>query len=200
MIPLVRRRIILAGLVGLLLVADQLSKLIVRNSFALGESVRVLGDFFHLTYIRNAGGAFGITFGHPLVYFLASSIIAVFITISLYRHPDIRRWSVWALTFILAGAIGNLIDRVYLGEVVDFLDCEFFDINLPSFSLWFIRFPGYSMTRWPVFNVADSAVTVGIVLLLLSSWLDPHEASLTSSSPAADVPPTKDPIDHQSLS
>jgi len=192
-----RRRLILAGVVGILLVLDQFSKLAVRNSFSLGESVRVLGDFFRLTYIHNPGGAFGITFGHPLVYFLASSIIAVFIVISLYRHPDIRHWSVWALALILAGALGNLIDRVFLGEVVDFLDCEFFDIHLPPFSFWFIHFPGYSMTRWPVFNVADSAVTVGIVLLLLSGWLDPSAASSSSSCSVKETLPTAEPGKNQ---
>jgi len=189
---------ILAGVVGFVLIADQLSKLAVRKAFALGESIRVLGDFFRLTYIHNAGGAFGISFGHPLVYFLASSIIAAVIAVNLYRHPDIRRWSVWALALVLAGAIGNLIDRVILGEVVDFLDCEFFDINLPSFSFWFVHFRGYSMTRWPVFNIADSSVTVGIILLLLSSWLDPSTASFPSHRPAVETLPTDDPSKDQS--
>lgn len=170
-----RRRLILAGVTGLLIVADQLTKLAVRQNFSLGESVRVLGDFFRLTYIHNAAGAFGITFGHPAVYFIASAVIAILIILSLYRHPHLHHWSVWGLVLVLSGAIGNLIDRLYLGEVVDFLDVEFFDITIRSFSFLFIHFPGYSMTRWPVFNIADSAVSVGIFVLILSSWLDPHQ-------------------------
>lgn len=177
-----RQRIILGCGVGLLIVLDQLTKFFVRQSFSLGESVRVLGDFFRLTYIHNPAGAFGIAFVHPAVYFIASAVIAILISISLYRHPILRSWSVWGLALVLGGAVGNLIDRVLLGEVVDFLDCEFFDITLRAFSFWFIHFPGYTMTRWPIFNVADSAVTVGIVLLILSTWLDPYKPRLPADA------------------
>jgi len=173
--PLYRPRLILACVAGLLIIADQASKLLVRYTFTLGESIAVFGDFFRLTYIHNPAGAFGITFGHPSIYFIASIIIAVLIGINLYRHPLLRLWSVWGLILVLAGAIGNVIDRIYLGEVVDFFDVEFFDISIPSFKLLFIHFPGYSMTRWPVFNIADSAVTVGIGFLLVSAWLDPQK-------------------------
>jgi len=175
--PIRRQRTILACVVGLLIIVDQITKFIVRQSFSLGESVRVLGDFFRLTYIHNAAGAFGISFGHPTIYFVASTIISVLIIINLCRHPNLRRWSVWGLALVLGGAIGNLVDRIYLGEVVDFFDCEFFDITIQPFSFWFIKFPGYSMTRWPIFNIADSAVTVGIVVLLVSAWLDPQGRS-----------------------
>jgi signal peptidase II len=172
-----------------LLVVDQFTKSLVQRSLSLGESVPVLGDFFRLTYIHNAGGAFGITFGHPLVYFLASGVIAIWILAHLYRRPDLDRLWVWGLVLVLSGALGNLIDRVSLGQVVDFLDFEFFDVNLPSFSLLFFRFPGYSLTRWPVFNVADSCVTVGVVALLVSTWLDPPEPEPASAVSAPEIPP-----------
>ena len=83
----------------------------------------------------------------------------------------------------MGGAIGNLIDRIYLGAVIDFLDCEFFDINLPTFKLWFIHFRGYAMTRWPIFNIADSAVTVGICVLILSVWLDGKKKEIVDRVP-----------------
>ncbi len=170
-------------MVGLLIIADQLTKLAVRQSFALGESVPVWGDFFRLTYIHNAAGAFGVAFGHPAVYYVASIVISIFIIHNLYRHPDLRSWSIWGLALVLGGAIGNLIDRIYLGAVIDFLDCEFFDINLPTFKLWFIHFRGYAMTRWPIFNIADSAVTVGICVLILSVWFDGKKKEVAGRVP-----------------
>lgn len=165
-------RLILSGVVGLLLIADQVTKLAIRQTFVLGESIPVWGDFFRLTYIHNAAGAFGVAFGHPAVYYIASILISIFIFYNLYRQPNLRSWSVWGLTLVLAGAIGNLIDRVFIGEVVDFLDFEFFDLDLPTFKFLFIHFRGYTMTRWPIFNIADSAVTVGICVLILSVWLE----------------------------
>ena len=68
----------------------------------------------------------------------------------------------------MGGAIGNLIDRLFSGRVVDFLDVEFFDISIPAFEFLFVNFPGYALTRWPVFNVADSAVTCGMIFI---AWL-----------------------------
>ncbi len=181
---------------GLLIVADQLTKLAVRQSFVLGESIPVLGDFFRLTYIHNAAGAFGVWFGHPAVYGIASSIISLVIIHTIYRRPDLRSWSIWGLTLVLGGAIGNLIDRIYMGEVVDFLDFEFFDLDLPTFKLWFIHFRGYAMTRWPIFNIADSAVTVGICVLILSVWLDPNpEAEKVPETAGQISPPDVDGVE-----
>jgi len=170
----------LGGVAGLLIVADQLTKLAVRQSFALGESVPVCGDFFRLTYIQNVAGAFGVWFGHPAVYYIASIIISLVIIHTIYRRPDLRSWSTWGLTLVLGGAIGNLIDRIAVGQVVDFLDFEFFDLDLPTFKFLFIHFRGYTMTRWPIFNLADSSVFCGIWVLILSMWLDPrHKAEQT---------------------
>ena len=75
----------------------------------------------------------------------------------------------------MGGAIGNLIDRLFAGRVVDFLDVEFFDVSIPAFEFLFVNFPGFSLTRWPVFNIADSAVTCGMILI---AWL-----ILTQKSP-----------------
>ena len=74
----------------------------------------------------------------------------------------------FALALIMGGAIGNLIDRLFAGRVVDFLDVEFFDISIPAFELLFLSFPGFALTRWPVFNIADSAVTCGMILI---AWM-----------------------------
>ena len=75
------------------------------------------------------------------------------------------------LSFILGGAIGNLIDRIAFRKVVDFLDCDIPDIVIPHFEIGFFSFPGYYLPRWPIFNVADMAVTVGILLIFMSLYI-----------------------------
>ena len=114
------------------------------------EPLEVLGPFLRLTYTRNSGVAFGLGAGVPLPYFLFS-IAAVAVILYLFvrqRVAGLPRQI--ALTLILGGAIGNLVDRVRLGEVVDFIEI------------------GYGRWHWPVFNVADSAVSVGVVLFALT--------------------------------
>ena len=107
------------------------------------------GDFFRLTYIHNPGAAFGLNMGSPLLH-TAFSILALGILIYLYRSLAANeRLLRLALSLVLGGAVGNIIDRLYLGEVVDFFDFGLGDL------------------RWPIFNVADSCVTVGVLLLAL---------------------------------
>lgn len=151
--------------VGSIWIADRLTKWLVKKSFSLGESVAVLGNFFQLTYVENKGGAFGIQLGGNAFYFAASIAVIAYILAYLWQHPEDGRLSRISLAMILAGAFGNLYDRALYGSVTDFLDFDFFDI--PPFGLGPVHFPG--LVRWPVFNVADSAVTIGIFLLLFAS-------------------------------
>jgi signal peptidase II len=160
------------------ILVDQITKLLVKG-FSLpwlgvqwtgmpyGASRPLLGETVRLTYIENPGMAFGIDVGGKLffsLFTLAASIAIAYYLFAVRRERFAYRA---ALALILGGAVGNLIDRMFYGvlfgdaalfygKVVDFLDVEFFDIN----------FLGYQLSRWPVFNVADSAVTVGMVLLL----------------------------------
>jgi signal peptidase II len=157
----------------ILVVCDQVTKFLVVSSMDLYESIPVIGDFLRFTYIRNPGGAFGLRWGHVSVYYLAASLVVVWILWHIWREGHTRRLSMWALTLILSGAIGNLIDRVLQGEVVDFIDCEFFDLTVPAFNIGILHHPGLEMDRWPTFNIADSAVTVGVVALLISLFRDP---------------------------
>lgn len=136
-------------IIPLVVALDQASKLIVRGSMTLYQSEPVLGDFFRLTYIHNPGAAFGLNMGSPFLH-TAFSVLALGVLIYLYRSlADNERLSRLALCLVLGGAVGNIIDRLYLGEVVDFFDFGLGDL------------------RWPVFNVADSCVTVGVLLLAL---------------------------------
>jgi signal peptidase II len=159
------QRIMVWAIVLFVVIADQISKYAVKNGMNLYESRKVLGNFFKLTYIENPGMAFGIQFENKILFTLLSIFAAVLVLIYLLRLPDERFLFKISLSLILGGAIGNLMDRILYGRVVDFFDVEFFDISIPSFSFLFVNFQGYSLTRWPVFNIADSAVTCGMILI-----------------------------------
>lgn len=173
-------------------VLDQITKWVVVSTMDLHQTVRIVGDWVCLTYILNPGGAFGVEWGYQGAYFAAAFIVIAWISWHLYRHGRERQLSHWALALILGGAIGNLIDRVLLGQVIDFVDVVFFKMRIPAFDLGFIHHPGYVMDRWPTFNVADSAVTVGVLSLLVTLWYDPvlFRSKSVASSGFPDVDPT----------
>lgn len=161
-----------------IVVVDQMTKLVVKGisipslgieitGYELGSSRSIVGDFLRLTYIENPGMAFGIDIGGKLFFSLFSIAASIAIIFYLYHARNENVWFRFSLSLILGGAIGNLIDRVFYGvffdegplfygKVVDFIDCDFFNIN----------FLGFHMSRWPVFNVADASVTCGVLLLL----------------------------------
>ncbi len=154
--------------VAFIVLLDQISKYIIKSSMYLYESIEFIGNFFRITYIENPGMAFGIQMENKFLFTFLSIAAAVIVLVYLIRLPNERLLFRFSLAMIMGGAIGNLIDRIFFGRVVDFLDVEFFDISIPAFNFLFINFPGYALTRWPVFNVADSAVTCGMILI---SWL-----------------------------
>ena len=137
---------------AILVLADQISKTIVVKTMSLYESIPVIQNFFHFTYITNDGMAFGINF--PFGYYIFTSL-SVLLTLFLFWYLwSVRTHSIvirLGISFIIAGAIGNLIDRIFLGAVIDFLD-----FMIGNF-------------HWYVFNLADSYVTVGMVLVLIDS-------------------------------
>jgi len=146
-------------------VLDQISKYIIKTSMNLYDSFNVLGNFFRITYIENTGMAFGIQMQNKILFTVLSIVAAIIVLVYLIRLPNEKFIFRFSLALIMGGAIGNLIDRIAFGRVVDFLDVEFFDISVPAFNFLFINFPGYAMTRWPVFNIADSSVTIGMFLI-----------------------------------
>ena len=147
--------------------ADQLSKTLIAALLKPGESVQVLGGFFRITFVLNPGGVFGTKLGNQNFYTLVS-ILAIGVTLWFYfkirGKENILRTG---LCFVLGGAVGNLIDRFRFGEVVDFLDFDFFNINLLPRDILFFKFPGFSLDRWPVFNLADSFVLIGMCLVII---------------------------------
>jgi len=149
-------RVRLAALVGAaVLVADQVTKAIVERAMVLHETIPLL-PVFSLTYVRNTGAAFGVFGAAPagirLPLFLLVTVAAAWALISMLRRarPG-QRLLVGALGAILGGAAGNFICRVRYGEVIDFLDAH------------------WGTLHWPAFNVADSAITVGVLIVLLTS-------------------------------
>ena len=160
---------ILVGVtIAVVVILDQISKYVIKSTMYLYESVEFIGDFFKITYIENPGMAFGVQIGNKFWFSFLSIAAVLVVLIYLIRLPNDKHLFRFALALIMGGAIGNLIDRLLVGRVVDFLDVEFFDISIPAFNFLFINFPGYSLTRWPVFNIADSAVTCGMILI---AWL-----------------------------
>ncbi len=165
-------------------VVDQITKLVIHNSMQLYQSFKVLGDFFRITYVENTGMAFGIQLGKSGFFTVFAVIASVAIMVYLFRMKGEHFIPRLAMAMILGGAIGNLWDRLIRGSVVDFLDFEFFDINIPAFKFLVIDFPGYSLDRWPVFNVADMGITIGMTMLFIFIFFEKQEEELESAGEA----------------
>ena len=150
-------RLRLAALVAAaVVVADQATKLVVARAMTLHESIDVL-PFFALTYLRNTGAAFGVLAAAPanvrLPLFFAVTVLAVAALVSLVRRtPPGARTLVAALGAVLGGALGNLVCRLRFGEVIDFLDLHWGELH------------------WPPFNIADSAITIGVAIVLIHGF------------------------------
>jgi signal peptidase II len=144
------RLIVVAGIIILL---DQVTKLIVLDKMPLFHNIPVISGFFNLTHIHNSGGAFGFlstqTSNIQRLLFLFVSSLAVGLIFYFYKKtPREQTWLSTGFALVFGGAIGNLIDRIRLGKVVDFLDFYIGDLH------------------WPAFNVADSAVSIGMLIFL----------------------------------
>jgi signal peptidase II len=139
---------------GLILILDQITKFYVDASMRLHESIPVIQGFFSITYVRNPGAAFGfLADASPLfrsIFFVAVTVLAIILVVHyIWKSRAEEPFLTFALSLVLSGAVGNLIDRVRLGEVIDFLD-----VYIGSY-------------HWPAFNVADSAISVGAVILFI---------------------------------
>jgi signal peptidase II len=149
-----KKYLLLGVTTGLILLLDQITKFYVDSSMRLHESIPVIQGFFNITYVRNPGAAFGfLADASPLfrsIFFVAVTVLAIILVVHyIWKSRAEEPFLTFALALILAGAVGNLIDRVRLGEVIDFLD-----VYIGSY-------------HWPAFNVADSAISVGAVILFI---------------------------------
>lgn len=148
----------------LIVVADQITKLlIVRNVplyYETGFSIDVIGNFFRIIHARNLGIAFSIGNGFPFwlrkgLFVAMPVVVLILLFFTIYRSREIGQGQRWCIAAVFGGGLGNIIDRVFrpLG-VVDFLDVKFYGL--------------FGMERWPTFNVADSSVVVGGIILVVS--------------------------------
>jgi len=139
------------------IIIDQITKIAIDRSMQLYDSVQIIENFFHITYVRNRGAAFSFLSDASwrLPFFITVSIIAVLVILIAFRKlRDDQKLAHVSLAMIFSGAIGNLIDRVRLGEVIDFIDVH-----------WYRH-------HWPAFNVADSLICVGVFLLAIDMILE----------------------------
>ena len=142
----------LLGIIFAIIAFDQWSKWLIKSSFRLYQSQPVIEDFFHLTYVTNEGMAFGLTLpGGKQVLLILTILLTGFIAGYLWNERNGHPYIKYGLALILSGAVGNLIDRVIYGKVVDFVDIMIGDFH------------------WYIFNVADTSVTLGMCLFVLHS-------------------------------
>ena len=152
--------------VFLVIVFDQWTKQLILDRFKWGESISIIESFFAFTYVRNMGAAFGVLHNAPAYFrepfFILVPILAmVIITAVLAKLKPDQKLTAVALSLIMGGAIGNLIDRVRFGYVVDFLDVHWKEVY-----------------HWPAFNVADSCIVVGVCYLFFQSFFQDNSTEL----------------------
>lgn len=146
--------------------ADQITKIWALRALSPVTKTSIIGDLVQFTLIFNEGGAFSTKLGSTYFYTFASIAVMIIVVTVLYKDAGKNRILDIALSLVLGGALGNLTDRLRFGAVVDFIDVDFPDFSLEPAKILFFDFPGYALDRWPVFNIADSAVSVGMVLII----------------------------------
>jgi len=133
---------------------DQLTKWLVVRTMEVGESISVIEGFFSITSHRNSGAAWGIFEGQMFLFYIITIVVVLGVVYFMQKYAKHDNVLAFGLSFILGGAIGNFIDRLIHQEVVDFFDFTIFNYN------------------FPIFNIADSALTIGVVLVIIAMILD----------------------------
>ncbi len=135
---------------------DRLSKIFFSKILTLGESLPMIRGILHMTLVHNTGIAFGLFKNHGMVYIVIPIIAVILLVYNIcyykYNEEKLSRLYIFAFSSILGGAIGNLIDRIYFGYVIDFIDFRI----------------------WPVFNIADSAITIGAIIIAIKCIPSQH--------------------------
>ncbi len=146
-----KRYLSLASFSSIIVLIDQITKYLVRYYLYPGENVTVIKKFFYITLLYNPGGAMGFSFGNRYLLLIFSIMALIFMF--FYFRYHYTKWHYWGSILIIGGAIGNIIDRIVLGEVVDFLRFDF------------------GPYTFPIFNIADTAVTIGIFLIIIDNFI-----------------------------
>ena len=133
---------------AVILIIDHITKFFVIHNFKDNESLPVIKNIFHLTFVTNSGTAFGLFRGINLFFILLSIAVAIILVYSIRKIKEKDKAMQFAVGLLLGGTLGNLMDRIVHGFVIDFLDFQV----------------------WPVFNIADSAISIGVAILIISVW------------------------------
>lgn len=136
-----------------IIILDQLTKFLVLNFMELGESIPILGEFLSITSHRNQGAAWGMFQGQMIFFYIVTIVVLALLVWIFIKEAKNNLMVQLAITFLLAGALGNFIDRVLFQEVVDFIDVLIINYD------------------FPIFNVADSALTVGVILMIIEFFI-----------------------------
>lgn len=192
----------------IVIIIDQVTKFLVKggtipflnikaNGMEYGQSINVIGDFFKITFVENPGLAFGIDVNNSskLILSIFSLLASIGIFYYLYKSRDKKFIVRFALALILGGAIGNLIDRafyglfygyapLFYGRVVDFFNVDFFDFTIF----------GRTYDRWPIFNIADASVTIGVILLIIF-----HKSAEETTTEENNLLVTKESVANENL-
>lgn len=140
---------------GVLLALDQVTKAFARAYLAPAQSVPLLDGVFYLTHILNPGAAFGLFAGGRTLFLITFAVVVVLAVVYWMVFKPNTWWVVIAIAMFMSGALGNFIDRLLFGKVTDFLD--------------------FALIRWPVFNIADMAIVIGVVMLIIWVFVEPRE-------------------------
>lgn len=139
------------GLSSIFLLIDIIVKLLVKSNLMFQESIKIIDNFFYITYVKNPGAAWSILSGKKTFLILFSIVIIILLLIYLYKKKTYTKIEIIGYSLLIAGSIGNLLDRIIYGYVIDYLNFYIFNYD------------------FPIFNIADSCIVIGIMLLFISS-------------------------------
>ena len=145
-------QLVMIILIVVLLIIDIVSKLVISNLMNVYDSVIVIKDFFNITYVHNTGAAWSLFAGRTWLLIIVSLVIISFIIFYVYKNKTKNKFEMVGYSLVLGGAIGNFIDRIVYGYVIDFLDFNIF---------------GYD---YPIFNIADTFIVIGVIILCICTW------------------------------
>jgi len=145
-----KKKLILFIILGVLL--DQVIKIIIANTFDLNQSINIIDNFFRLTYVHNYGAAFSILSGNRIFLIIVTIISLLLIYFLLIKKNNLNKLETVIYSLLIAGILGNFIDRIIYGYVIDYLDFNIFGYN------------------FPIFNIADTLIVISVIILLILSF------------------------------
>lgn len=134
------------------LIIDQIVKILVSNYLILGQTTKIINNFFYLTYVQNTGAAFSILIGYRYILIIITLIFLYYLYKYTKKQTNLNKLAILSYGLLLGGIIGNLIDRIIYGYVIDYLDFMIFNYN------------------FPIFNLADTFIVIGCIILVINSY------------------------------